>query len=84
MPKFTLQCIYEAEGPFSERVNTVTFTEEGLYEVLGELQDFLRGCGYYFDGELMIVNTEEQSRSSMDDHSLDDFIKDCWGRDSYC
>ena len=58
MPKFNLECVMEADEYCNERKNTVTFTEEGLYEVLGELQDFLRGCGYYFQGELMIVDTK--------------------------
>ena len=63
MPKFTLECLTEGDVYGAERKNTVTFSEEGLYEVLGELQDFLRGCGYYFEGELMIVDTRPKVKS---------------------
>ena len=30
-----------------------------LPDILQEFQDFLRGCGYYFDGNLDIVNEEQ-------------------------
>lgn len=34
---------------------TFKFEEEMLYNVLPHFKEFLRGCGYYFDGELDIV-----------------------------
>lgn len=37
------------------------FSEETLDRVIEEFEAFLRGCGYYFDGELAIVsNTEDE------------------------
>ena len=37
---------------------TFKFEEEMLYDVLAQFKEFLRGCGYYFDGELEIVDPE--------------------------
>jgi hypothetical protein len=38
---------------------TLTFEEVGLHEVLRRFADFLRGSGFYFVGELQVVNEEE-------------------------
>ena len=35
---------------------TMEFETEDLEVVLSEFQDFLRGLGFYFDGQLEIVN----------------------------
>jgi len=60
MPNFTLTC--EHRKPWDESLDTritVEFDKETLTEVIDQFQDFLRGCGYYFDGHLEIVTDEE-------------------------
>jgi hypothetical protein len=52
--KYTLTC---QEGNFK---NTVEFTEDFLPSVLENMQLFLRGCGFYFDGTLDIINEETE------------------------
>jgi hypothetical protein len=39
---------------------TVEFDEIALSEILPVIEQFLRGCGYVFDGHLDIVNYEDQ------------------------
>lgn len=52
--KFTLICEHE-EGD----VVTHEFEKEFLNDVLNRMHDFLKGCGYVFDGTLDIVPEEE-------------------------
>lgn len=52
--KFKLICEHE-EGD----VVTHQFEKEFLNDVLNRMQDFLRGCGYVFDGTLDIVSEDE-------------------------
>lgn len=52
--KFKLICEYE-EGDLV----THEFNKELLSDVLMRMQDFLKGCGYVFDGTLDIVPDEE-------------------------
>jgi hypothetical protein len=42
------------------RETTVTLSTEALTlpEILGSLEDFLRGCGFVFDGHLEIVEED--------------------------
>ena len=37
---------------------TVTTDAVSLSEILGTMEDFLRGCGFVFDGHLEIVEEE--------------------------
>lgn len=58
MPKFTFVCDHNDElgsGP------KVTLETERLFldDVLFDIQDFLKGAGFVFDGELCIVSTGE-------------------------
>ena len=52
MPKFTLICDHGNEK------TTVEFEKDYLPEVLENLEMFLRGAGYYFDGTLDFVDDE--------------------------
>lgn len=63
MPNFTFVCEHEPEDDFPGRRNTVEFTAETWDEVVAEMTDFLRGCGYQFKGELQMVQPEEQKHS---------------------
>jgi hypothetical protein len=51
MPEFTLICKYD-----NIDVTTKTFEEVELHNVLNNIELFLRGCGYIFDGNLDIVD----------------------------
>jgi hypothetical protein len=51
-PKFTLK--YEYDGV----VMTHEFSTPQLHEVIQQMEYFLRGSGFFFDGELDIVQTE--------------------------
>lgn len=58
MPKFTFICDHnDTLGPGP--VITVETERLFLDEVLFDIQDFLKGAGFVFDGELQIVSTEE-------------------------
>ena len=55
MTKFEFKCIQET-GTSAKRVVIVQTDASHVTEVLEEFQVFLRGCGYYFNGTLEIVN----------------------------
>ena len=62
MPNFTLTC--EHRTPWDCELDskvTMEFNKETLTDVIAQFQDFLRGCGYYFDGNLEIVEHEIES-----------------------
>jgi hypothetical protein len=42
-------------------ITTKEFDAEYLYEVLEEFENFLRGCGYVFKGQLDFVEDDEES-----------------------
>ena len=62
MPSFKFVC--EHRRPWDETVshkNTMEFDDENLYSVISEFQDFLRGCGFQFNGRLEIVDDTEST-----------------------
>lgn len=58
MPNFTFICEHPADGYNGVRQNSVTFEAETWMDVLQEVNTFLRGCGYYFDGEVGMIEPE--------------------------
>jgi len=78
--KFTF--VAESENQHGEvvRTNTLQFEGEFLDGVLLEMQEFLRGCGYYFDGQLQLViesdveTQEEQYQNSTWNHVVDSLM----------
>ena len=52
--KFKLVCEYEEGDVITHEFNKVL-----LSDVLMRMQDFLKGCGFVFDGTLDIVSDEE-------------------------
>jgi hypothetical protein len=59
MSKFTFICEDEAM-PWSSGIvskKTVEFSGENLNEIVGEFQMFLKGCGFSFEGQLDLVDT---------------------------
>lgn len=57
MPKFTLVCDHSYD--LDTHVVTHEFNSEDLYEVVMNLDMFLKGSGYVYNGELAIVEEEE-------------------------
>ena len=56
MPSFKFECEHRTAWDSTLEVRHTTECEyEQLDDVIGAFQDFLRGCGYYFDGNLEIV-----------------------------
>lgn len=54
MSQFKLIC----DNEDSHRYTQVVFKTEDLDEVLVNMEEFLRGCGYYFNGSLQLVDDE--------------------------
>ena len=60
MSKFTFICEDEAM-PWSAGITskkTVEFNGDSLSEIVGEFQMFLKGCGFNFEGQLDLVDTD--------------------------
>ena len=69
--KYTLQMV-ETDIYGKETLNNVTFTfhADTLSTMLEKYQDFLRGCGFYFEGELDFVQPDDRSEYEMvEEHS---------------
>lgn len=61
MPSFKLVC--EHRNPWDETLdvrNTTEFEYEQLSDVISAFEDFLRGCGYVFEGNLDIVEEQKE------------------------
>lgn len=67
MPNFTFICetYPDLKDGYPGRRNVVEFSAETWPEVVDEMTDFLRGCGYHFSGELQMVD----EGSEMEKHS---------------
>lgn len=61
MPNFKFICENTSDNENIDRRNVVEFTAETWSEVVDEMNDFLRGCGYVFKGELGIVDAESST-----------------------
>lgn len=55
-----------AEDVFSGTKITHEFEEEYLHEMISNLNLFLKGVGFVYDGELQIVNTNDVDVTSLD------------------
>jgi hypothetical protein len=68
MEKFRLEMVNKIDHlsvPSEKEYSVIhEFYEESLSETLQRIEEFLRGCGYYFEGNLDIVpvNTEDQCK----------------------
>jgi len=63
MSKFTFICEDEPM-PFADAIvtkKTFEFNADHLNSVVDEFETFLRGCGFYFDGQLTIYKHEDSS-----------------------
>ena len=62
MPNFKLEC--EHRNPWDESLdvrNTTEFNYVSLSDILPAFEDFLRGCGFVFEGHLDFVQDEEET-----------------------
>ena len=62
MPNFKLEC--EHRNPWDESLdvrNTTEFNYVSLSDILPAVEDFLRGCGFVFEGHLDFVQDEEET-----------------------
>ena len=64
MPKFTLIAEHE-----DNKKITYEFHEDYLPDVLLQMEMFLRGTGYFFDGTLEFVNNEYSDAEGAEFHS---------------
>ena len=64
MPKFTLVCDHSCD--LDTHVITHEFDADYLPDVLLNLEQFLRGAGYVFDGVLTIEKPEQHSKQYYD------------------
>jgi hypothetical protein len=83
MPKFTFICEHDSfsDGGLQSK-NTYEFKADGLFDVVEEFETFLKGSGYYFDGELDFVvddfsdnnkiEVEDNENFYLDPQSMDD------------
>ena len=75
MPRFTFICEHDAEqlGGYQSdyRRNEVTFQAESWSDVLLEVDTFLRGSGFYFDGEVGMIEPEEKQEDTYDIYGTD-------------
>jgi len=79
MSKFTFICdnSYDLLGGDSRlNVTTKEFEGETLTDVLEEFESFLRGCGYFFNGQLDVVENEYDEGIDIDDAPDEPYVLD--------
>ena len=69
MSKFTLKFEEQSISAVNKSI-TVEFNALSLNSILNEVTDFLKGCGYRFDGYLDIVENQEVSAGQRTDDSI--------------
>ena len=62
MSKFTFTQTYD------DTVTTKEFETDYLYEVIERFEEFLRGCGFYFNGTIDVV--EDETEENMVDKTI--------------
>lgn len=67
MTKYTFEQTYE------DHVTTKEFEADYLYDVIERFEEFLRGCGFYFNGRLEIVDEESDNLSPAEDCFFSNF-----------
>lgn len=64
MPKFTLVCDHSCD--LDTHVVTHTFTAEHIDDVVSQFEFFLKGAGYYPQGELGFIDEVQHSHFYFD------------------
>ena len=82
MPKFTLIAEHIDEDT-CQTYSKVTheFYHETLDEVVVSLQEFLRGVGYYFEGDLLIVPPVYNAAADLTEPAVEHHSKYCYDTD---
>lgn len=79
MPKYVFK--QTSQDFYQKDISTLTseFEAEGLESILENFEMFLRGCGYYFEGRLDIVNDDETNHfSDPSDEDYNDSFNILW------
>lgn len=80
MSKFTFIC-QEDSIPFSDAVSskrTTEFDADSLHQILEEFEQFLRGCGFYFEGQLDIINENIPIEQVEDNFDFSEIPQNNW------
>jgi len=75
MSKFTFICEDEPM-PFATNVDakrTVQFNSGSLGTIIEEFENFLRGCGFHFRGQLDFIDDDDDSCIAIDEQLNSDF-----------
>ena len=67
MPKFKLICDHSCD--LDTHIVTHEFTADYLPEVLLNIDMFLKGAGYIYDGEVDIIEPEKQEKTGCCQHN---------------
>lgn len=67
----------KSENTTSNHEITLSFKGEYLYEIIENFEQFLRGCGFVFDGRLDIV-PDESTTESKDNFDFTNIPKNNW------
>lgn len=62
-----IKFIYKVDNKAQSKIIHITEDHVDLPTVLEAFQDFLKGCGYFFDGYIDIVNDEEVNKVKQKD-----------------
>jgi len=63
MSKYTLICSHDDLYGNPTTKHTLEFKEDSLNDVLQNIELFLRGCGFYFNGNLDIVPYDDKFKT---------------------
>ena len=58
MPKYTFKKEKDPENTFDNTTVELTVDTVSREEILTAFEEFLRGCGFYFDGTIEVVSDE--------------------------
>lgn len=75
MSKFTFVC-QEEPMPFASTIDTkrtVEFNADSLDQILNEFEHFLRGCGFFFQGQLDFIDDEKYEHDDYDESEETNF-----------
>lgn len=71
-----MKYILKQIDPYTPSEITVDFTTDGLDSVLQHFEQFLRGCGFHFEGTLDIIPPEEYTSNEDEDVNHSDYYFD--------
>lgn len=68
MPKLTFVCEHQHPLKKDVTVSTITYesNREYLDDILEDVRDFLKGCGFHIDGDIRVVKEETDDMITFD------------------